>query len=60
MKVGDLFDLPENVTKKVGTKGRIKNQDETKVLGKYEVVEIEYDGEKVFKGKIIVTYGHKR
>lgn len=56
MKVGDTFDLPENVTRIVGTRGKIKNPDETKTIGMYEVVLIENE----FKGKIIVTYGHKR
>ena len=56
MKVGDLFDLPENVIRIPGRRGKIRNEDETKVVGKYEVVKV---GDE-FKGKIIVTYGNNR
>lgn len=56
IKVGDLFELPENVILIPGRRGKIKNTEETKIIGMYEVVLIENE----FKGKIIVTYGHKR
>ena len=56
MKVGQIFDLPPDITYYLGRIGKLKNDDQTKVIGKYEVVEIE--GE--LKGKVIVTYGHKR
>lgn len=56
MKVGDLFELPENVLRIVGRRGKIKNEDETKIIAKYEVVKIKEE----FKGKVIVVYGYKR
>lgn len=56
MKIGDTFELPENVLQIVGRRGKIRNPDETKIVGMYEVVKV---GDE-FKGKIIVTYGHKR
>lgn len=56
MKVGDLFDLPENVIRIPGRRGKIRNEDETKIVGKYEVVKV---GDEL-KGKIIVTYGNKK
>jgi len=56
MKIGQIFDLPSDVTYHLGRIGKLKNPDKTKVIGKYEVVEVE--GE--LKGRVIVTYGHKR
>ena len=57
MKVGHIFDLSTEYDLPLGHIGRIKNKEtETKLIAKYEVVEIE--GEK--KGKVIVTYGNKR
>lgn len=56
MKVGDLFELPENVLRIVGRRGKIKNEDKTKIIAKYEVVKIKEE----FKGKVIVVYGYKR
>ncbi len=56
MKVGQIFTLPENILYPPGHIGNIKSKDETELLAKYEVVEI--DGE--LKGKVIVTYGNKR
>ena len=56
MKVGQIFDLPPDVTYYLGRIGKMKNDDQTKVIGKYEVVEIK--GE--LKGRVIVTYGNRR
>ncbi len=56
MKVGQIFTLPENILYPLGHIGKLRNEDETKLIAKYEVVEIE--GE--LKGKVIVTYGNKR
>jgi len=56
MRVGQIFDLPPDVTYYLGRIGKLKNDDQTKVIGKYEVVEVQ--GE--LKGKVIVSYGHKR
>lgn len=56
MKVGQIFTLPPDVTYYLGRIGKLRNEDQTKVLAKYQVVEIE--GE--LKGKVIVTYGNKR
>lgn len=56
MKVGQIFTLPPDVTYYLGRIGKLKNTDKTKVLAKYEVVEV--DGE--LKGRVIVTYGNKR
>ncbi len=56
MRVGQIFPLPENILYPLGHIGNIKSKDETKLLARYEVVEIE--GE--LKGKVIVTYGNKR
>lgn len=56
MKVGQIFDLPPDVTYYLGRIGKLKNDDQTKVIGKYEVVEVQ--GE--LKGKVIVTYNNKR
>jgi len=56
MKVGQIFDLPPDVTYYLGRIGKLKNPDKTKVIGKYEVIEVE--GE--LKGKVIVTYNNKR
>lgn len=56
MKVGDLFELPENVLRIVGRRGKIRSEDETRIIAKYEVVKIE----EKFKGRVIVTYGNKK
>ena len=56
MKVGQIFTLPENILYPLGHIGKIKSKDETRLLARYEVVEIE--GE--LKGKVIVTYGNRR
>ena len=56
VKIGDLFELPENVIRIVGRRGKIKNSDETKIIAKYEVVKVDDE----FKGKVIVTHGNKR
>lgn len=56
MKVGQIFSLPADILYKPGHIGKLKNETETKLLAKYEVVEIK--GE--LKGRVIVTYGHKR
>jgi len=56
MKVGQIFDLPPDVTYYLGRIGKLWNEDKTKMLARYEVVEVE--GE--LKGKVIVTYGNKR
>ena len=61
IKVGDIFELPDNVVRVVGRRGRLKNSDETKVVGMYEVIEVENeDKTKELKGKVIVTYKNKR
>lgn len=54
MKVGQIFTLPPDILYPLGHIGKLKNDDETEIIAKYEVVEIE--GE--LKGKVIVTYGH--
>ena len=68
VKVGDIFELPENVVRIVGRRGRLKNSDETKVIGMYEVIEVlkkleelNDKGEKIkeLKGKMIVTYNQQ-
>ncbi len=56
MKVGQIFTLPENILYPLGHIGKLRDEGETKLIAKYEVVEIE--GE--LKGRVIVTYGHKR
>lgn len=56
MKVGQIFALPPDVTYYLGHIGKLKDASQTKVLAKYEVVEVE--GE--LKGRVIVTYGNKR
>lgn len=56
MKVGQVFDLPPEHSLPPGHIGKLENKDRTKLLAKYEVVEIE--GE--LKGRVIVTYGNKR
>ena len=56
MKVGQIFSLPEGILYPLGHIGKLKNDDETKLIGKYEVIEVE--GE--LKGRVIVTYGNKQ
>jgi len=56
MKVGQIFELPTDIIYKPGQTGIIRDTTETILVAKYEAVEI--DGE--IKGKVIVTYGHKR
>ena len=56
MKVGQIFTLPKDVLYTLGHIGKLKDATETKLIGKYEVIEVE--GE--LKGRVIVTYGHKR
>ncbi len=56
MKVDDLFELPENVVRIEGRRGKIRSEDETRIIAKYEVIKIK--GE--FKGRILMTYGNKR
>lgn len=57
MKVGQIFNLPEDVLYPVGHIGRIKDSEtQTKLIAKYEVIEVE----KELKGRVIVTYGNKR
>lgn len=56
MKVGQIFTLPTDILYPLGHIGKIKNTDETKVIARYEVVEVQ--GE--LKGRVITTYGHKR
>lgn len=55
MKVGQIFDLPENILYELGHIGVLKDKDGNK-LGKYEVVKV---GDEL-KGKVITTYDHKR
>lgn len=56
MKVGQVFDLPPDILYELGHIGKLKDATETKLMGKYEVIEVE--GE--LKGRVIVTYGNKR
>jgi len=56
MKVGQIFDLPSDILYPLGHIGKLKDSTETKLLAKYEVVEIEGK----LKGRVIVTYGNKR
>lgn len=57
MKVGQIFLLPPDVLYKVGDRGNVKDRETaTKIIAKYEVVEIE--GE--LRGRVTNTYGHKR
>jgi hypothetical protein len=57
MKIGHIFALPTEYDLPLGHIGNIRDKEtETKLIAKYEVVEIE--GEK--KGRVIVTYGNKR
>lgn len=56
MKVGDIFDLPENVIPQPGQRGNIRGQDGKALVGRYQVVEV--DGK--IMGRVIVTYGNKR
>jgi hypothetical protein len=56
MKVGQIFDLPKDIIYEVGKVGIIRDTTETILIAKYEAIEV--DGE--VKGKVIVTYGHKR
>lgn len=57
MKVGQIFDLPTDIIYKVGQTGNIRNSDETKLLARYEAVEVENSvGVKEIKGRVIVVY----
>jgi len=56
MKVGQIFDLPPDILYPLGHIGKLKDATETKLMGKYEVIEVEGK----LKGRVIVTYGHKR
>lgn len=55
MKVGQIFNLPENIRYQVGVIGQAKDKD-GKLIAKYEVVEI--GG--ILKGRVLVTYQNKR
>ena len=37
MKIGQIFDLPEGILYPLGHVGKLKNDDETKLIGKYVV-----------------------
>jgi len=54
MKVGQLFTLPSQ--RPIGYIGKLFNVDQTKLIAKYEVVEVKEQGEKVIKGRLIVVY----
>lgn len=57
MKVGQIFELPNDYMYPLGHIGRILDREtNTKLVAKYEVIKVE--GE--LKGKVLVTYGHKR
>lgn len=56
MKVGQLFDLPENVPLVAGHVGNVRDNDEKYIIAKYEVIEVE--GE--LKGRVMVTYRNRR
>ncbi len=56
MKVGQIFTLPTDITYYLGRIGKLYNEDKTKLLAKYEVVEVDSE----LKGKVIVTYGNRR
>jgi len=56
MKVGQIFDLPPDILYPLGHIGKLKDATETKLMGKYEVIEVEGK----LKGRVIVTYGNKR
>ena len=57
MKPGQIFNLPENVTYRLGHIGRIRDKEtEKRIIAKYEVVEVEGK----LMGKVLVTYGNKR
>lgn len=61
MKVGQLFDLPADVRYDEGVKGVIRNQSETEIIARYEVVKVETEsGEKILRGRIYATYKPKR
>lgn len=55
MKVGQLFNLPENIRYQVGVIGQAKDKD-GKLIAKYEVVEVKG----ILKGRVLVTYQNKR
>lgn len=59
MKVGQLFNLPENVRYEVGVIGKVKDKED-KLIAKYEVVEIKEGESKFLKGRVLVVYGNKR
>lgn len=55
MKVGQLFELPSH--RPVGYIGNLFNSDQTKVIAKYETIEVKDEqGEKVVRGRLIVVY----
>lgn len=57
MRIGQIFNLPENVTYRLGYIGRIRDKEtEKRIIAKYEVVEVEGK----LMGKVLVTYGNKR
>lgn len=55
MKVGQIFNLPENIRYEVGVIGKVKDK-EGKLTAKYEVIEVEG----ILKGRVLVTYQNKR
>ena len=57
MKVGQIFELPNDYMYPIGHIGRILDRETNKkVIAKYEVIKVE--GE--LKGRVLVTYGNKR
>ena len=55
MKVGQLFDLPSH--RPVGYIGNLFNSDKTRLIARYEVVEVKDEQDnKVIKGRLIVVY----
>jgi len=57
MKVGQLFTLPS--PRPIGYIGKLFNSDKTKMIAKYEAVEIEEEEGKVVRGRLIVVYKDK-
>lgn len=57
MKVGQIFNLPDNIRFRPGHIGNVRDREtEKRIIAKYEVIEV--DG--TLKGRVIVTYGNKR